>query len=86
MVVLVGGSPRLRLPLTGWLPLQGGFGRGRPPPYRGPWPEPAAPCNWPGRGWPPLFLAVLTANAEIVSAAKLLQSDLATLAQREGGE
>ncbi|RRT31784.1 hypothetical protein B296_00055449 [Ensete ventricosum] len=28
-----------------------GFGRGRLPPCREPWPQPAAPCSWPGRGW-----------------------------------
>ncbi|RZS24560.1 hypothetical protein BHM03_00057641 [Ensete ventricosum] len=32
-----------RLPLADWLLLQGGFGHGRPPPYRGPWPQPAWP-------------------------------------------
>ncbi|RWV84347.1 hypothetical protein BHE74_00009258 [Ensete ventricosum] len=59
-----------RLPLAGRLPLQGGFGRGQPPPYKGPGPQPAAPCSQPGRGWsalhggwPPFLLAVLAANA-----------------------
>ncbi|RWV78189.1 hypothetical protein GW17_00060875 [Ensete ventricosum] len=52
------------------LPLQGGFGRGRSPPYRAPWPQPSAPCNRPDRGWPallggwpPLLLAVIATNA-----------------------
>ncbi|RWV77725.1 hypothetical protein GW17_00061405 [Ensete ventricosum] len=84
-------------------PLIGGVGRSRLP----------VAAGLPVGGWPPLLLAVLAANAEIVypcipdsdeedeggqassslavstrwiSAMKLLQSDLATLTQREGGE
>ncbi|RRT62683.1 hypothetical protein B296_00018298 [Ensete ventricosum] len=32
-----------------------GFGRGRSPPCRGPWPQPAAPSSKPGLGWPALL-------------------------------
>ncbi|RWW67846.1 hypothetical protein BHE74_00024685, partial [Ensete ventricosum] len=109
---------------TYWrLPLQGGFGRGRPPPTGGlghirlPFAAGLAVGGRPymgvGRGWPRLLLVVLAANAEIVYpcipdpdredeggqassslaistrwrfATKLLQSGLATLARREGGE
>ncbi|RRT43114.1 hypothetical protein B296_00044180, partial [Ensete ventricosum] len=31
-----------------------GFGHGRPPPCRGPWTQPAAPCSRLGCGWPAL--------------------------------
>ncbi|RRT39650.1 hypothetical protein B296_00023282 [Ensete ventricosum] len=27
-----------------------GFGRGQSPPYKGPWPQPVAPCSWPSHG------------------------------------
>ncbi|RRT64139.1 hypothetical protein B296_00013544 [Ensete ventricosum] len=71
-----------------------GPSRSQPPPCR-PWLQPAAPCGeivYPyipdsdgedEGGQTSFSLAVST---RWISAAKLLQSDLATLAQREGGE
>ncbi|RWW39459.1 hypothetical protein BHE74_00055211, partial [Ensete ventricosum] len=58
---LIGGLGRSRLLL------QGGFGRGRSPPYRGALAAAGLavggrPCMGAGRGWLPLLLAVLVAN------------------------
>ncbi|RWW17093.1 hypothetical protein GW17_00018997 [Ensete ventricosum] len=70
-------------------------------PCKGLWPQPAAPCSWPGRGWEIVYPCIpdpdgedeggqasssLAVSTRWISAGKLLQSDLATLAQREGGE
>ncbi|RWW43112.1 hypothetical protein BHE74_00051260, partial [Ensete ventricosum] len=43
--------PRATVP-AGGCPYKGGFGHGRPPRYRGPWPQAAAPCGQvaPARG------------------------------------
>ncbi|RWW36267.1 hypothetical protein BHE74_00058716 [Ensete ventricosum] len=70
-------------------PLQGGLGCSRPP-MQGGWPEIVYPCipdpdekMKEVKRPPPSSLVVST---RWISAAKLLQSDLATLAQMEGGE
>ncbi|RWW36533.1 hypothetical protein BHE74_00058439 [Ensete ventricosum] len=45
-----GSLARGRLRMVAAAPTRG-FGRGWPPPCKGPWPQSAVPCSRPGRGW-----------------------------------
>ncbi|RWW40286.1 hypothetical protein BHE74_00054313 [Ensete ventricosum] len=74
----------------------GGVGPSQPPPCRGPWPQPTAPCSqeivYPcipdpdGGDEGGQASSSLAVSTRWISTAKLLQSGLATLAQRERGE
>ncbi|RZS26404.1 hypothetical protein BHM03_00059738 [Ensete ventricosum] len=73
-------------------PVGGGVGRGQPPPYRGPWSQPAAPCSQPREIVYPCIpdpngedeggqaSSSLAVSTRWISATKLLQFGLATLA------
>ncbi|RZR81791.1 hypothetical protein BHM03_00008089 [Ensete ventricosum] len=87
--------PSSRSPACGLLPLRVAA------PCRGPGRNRSPPCSRPGRGWEIVYPCIpypdgedeegqasssLAVSTRWIFAAKLLQSGLTTLAQREGGE